>query len=427
MKTVTIADSSFVEVRLSALVPNKERDLEHYPLIPDVVKMLKTSIHEIGLRSNVCVFFNEDKQYELFYGHHRIEAAKQVLGEKTKVCLQLATDVPEDVIGRRFRRINELNRENNARKDSLQHNFEMVERAMHFFDDYDDGVFEICETREKFMAYKNICHKLGGSFTNSKGKPSERSYQRARTEGVGNEIIASWLEININVVNEALASLEPTPRRARYLKKKAEEDQEKVRQLANELAEERAEEQREEKKKKAEEAEKQAAESARKVEIKEWYDPAASRVFDRAAHSKAFRQAVEDEKIQPFLSTDQLVPFAKAIKNSTGKGQEVTADFIGRAVENQYKHFAEHMSLMAAEVEQKKDDLDPMRPLIRQVDACINAFKNAREELGTLQAELAKDSIVGAKLGAKGDKFTQEFGKLEDALDSYKAYVKKVA
>jgi len=66
-----------------------------------------------------------------------------------------------------------------------------------------------------------------------------------------------------------------------------------------------------------------ADKGANVVEVSEWYDARASEVFDLPAHGKAFRESVCNNDIRPFLQTEILVPFAKAIRERLENDQKL--------------------------------------------------------------------------------------------------------
>lgn len=77
----------FTEVYLRDIVPNPFRNLTKYPLDPEKVKRLRGSISRTDFWDNVVARKRADGLYELAYGHHRIAAAREQLGEDAKVNL----------------------------------------------------------------------------------------------------------------------------------------------------------------------------------------------------------------------------------------------------------------------------------------------------------------------------------------------------
>jgi ParB-like chromosome segregation protein Spo0J len=73
--------AKIANVSLSSLQPNPHRNLSAYPFIERKVESLKRSIEDIGLWESV-IARPAGESYEIAFGHHRIEAARQA-GIKT--------------------------------------------------------------------------------------------------------------------------------------------------------------------------------------------------------------------------------------------------------------------------------------------------------------------------------------------------------
>jgi len=65
-------------IRLSDIKPNPNRDLERNPLVPEKVERLKDSIQRLGWWRNCPVRKNGVGDYEVVYGHHRLEALRRL-------------------------------------------------------------------------------------------------------------------------------------------------------------------------------------------------------------------------------------------------------------------------------------------------------------------------------------------------------------
>jgi len=78
--------SELKTVALSSLRPNPHRDLEQFPLLPEKVEALKESIAAVGFWEGVIARPAKDG-YEIAFGHHRVEAARQALGAEARVPL----------------------------------------------------------------------------------------------------------------------------------------------------------------------------------------------------------------------------------------------------------------------------------------------------------------------------------------------------
>jgi hypothetical protein len=72
-----------MKISVQDLRPNPYRDITRYPISREKVEALKASIRSTGFWDNVLVRKSEDGDYfELAYGHHRLEALKELIDEK---------------------------------------------------------------------------------------------------------------------------------------------------------------------------------------------------------------------------------------------------------------------------------------------------------------------------------------------------------
>ncbi|HEY3324881.1 MAG TPA: ParB/RepB/Spo0J family partition protein [Planctomycetota bacterium] len=72
-----------MKVSVSELQPNPFRDLAHYPFHRGKIEALKASIRATGFWDNVLARKSDDgKHYQVAYGHHRLEALKELVREK---------------------------------------------------------------------------------------------------------------------------------------------------------------------------------------------------------------------------------------------------------------------------------------------------------------------------------------------------------
>ena len=82
-----------MRLKLKDLLPNPYRDLKNNPLNLKTIERLKKSIDTTGFWDNVVVRKNSEGKYEIAYGHHRIEAAKQCGIEEADFIVRKFTDV----------------------------------------------------------------------------------------------------------------------------------------------------------------------------------------------------------------------------------------------------------------------------------------------------------------------------------------------
>jgi len=82
-RTSGTENDALMKIGIQDLRPNPFRDLAHYPIHRDKVELLKASIRSTGFWDNVLVRKAEDgDHYELAYGHHRLEALKELIREE---------------------------------------------------------------------------------------------------------------------------------------------------------------------------------------------------------------------------------------------------------------------------------------------------------------------------------------------------------
>jgi len=67
-----------VRVELSKILPNPYRNLPEYPIDPAKIERLKASIEKTGFWDNVVGRKRKDGKVEIAYGHHRMEALRNV-------------------------------------------------------------------------------------------------------------------------------------------------------------------------------------------------------------------------------------------------------------------------------------------------------------------------------------------------------------
>lgn len=137
------------------------------------------------------------------------------------------------------------------------------------------------------------------------------------------------------------------------------------------------------------------------IQRREWYDARASEVFDRQAHGAAFRMAVSHSEISPFLTTESLLPFAKAIRSKLEENNgEVTADKITNLVHQNFKEFKNTMKLKEQEAAASKKD--PNLELINMLDKAVtdgNRFSGTLAELESVMREYNFTAVEGPSAG----------------------------
>jgi ParB-like chromosome segregation protein Spo0J len=83
--------AQIANVALSALKPNPHRALESYPFIPRKVESLIRSINDVGMWESIIARPSGDG-YQIAFGHHRVEAARQAGIKTVPVIVKDLTD-----------------------------------------------------------------------------------------------------------------------------------------------------------------------------------------------------------------------------------------------------------------------------------------------------------------------------------------------
>ena len=79
-----------MKVKIQYLLPNPFRNVEEYPINKDKVEQLKISIKETGFWENILCrkkerYHADNKYYEIAYGHHRLEALRQLYNDDKEI------------------------------------------------------------------------------------------------------------------------------------------------------------------------------------------------------------------------------------------------------------------------------------------------------------------------------------------------------
>ena len=81
-----MSESAFQKVKLSDIQPNPFRRLDLYPLDKAKIAVLKSSMDRTDFWSNVVARERAGK-FQIAYGHHRIEAAREAFGKRAEVSI----------------------------------------------------------------------------------------------------------------------------------------------------------------------------------------------------------------------------------------------------------------------------------------------------------------------------------------------------
>jgi len=144
------------------------------------------------------------------------------------------------------------------------------------------------------------------------------------------------------------------------------------------------------------------------IQRREWYDARASEVFDRQAHGAAFRIAVSHSEISPFLPTESLLPFAKAIRleletrESLLGREQLTAANITNLVNDNFRDFRSTLKLKEREIEEQQAKDNPNLELIRILDKAVtdgNRFSGTLTELESVMRKHNFTAVEGPSAG----------------------------
>ena len=160
------------------------------------------------------------------------------------------------------------------------------------------------------------------------------------------------------------------------------------------------------------------------VESREWFDARAAEVFDRPAHGAAFRIAVSHDDIRPFIQTQDLEPFARAIRahleRDEAAGKELTADRIRETVLQNFRTFKLGIKQQEAFIEKGIERDSPVYRMKRLIEDALYGMSSANTGIGSLLAEINTHRITGANFELLGDQFDRAFTNLERTMAEFK-------
>lgn len=325
----------FIKLKLAEVLPNPYRNLGSYTLQATRLEALEDSIEQTGFWNNVIGRINQDGRFEIAYGHHRLEAAKRVLGEDYEHTFPTA-DLND------YTMLQMMAAENSeAWMNTTAHDNETVIAARDILNDYLDEypTWDLSEDHAKGDIHGITHKKIVEWFSDS------QHYGKAQAEGVGAYSIAHLLSWKNWKVKDAIANL-PLDKRAKAaiaakkkaaakMKREAEARAKEAARLAREAADDEAKARAEAKEKaikeelrKAEVAERQAAEAEEKAGA---LSTKAVEMFEKPSHAKAFRQTVTTERFRKQLDPKKQPELAKKIIKNLGA--EITAKGIEREAE----------------------------------------------------------------------------------------------
>lgn len=171
-------------------------------------------------------------------------------------------------------------------------------------------------------------------------------------------------------------------------------------------------------------AEVRAGEKEKVVKSREWFDARAAEVFDRPAHGAAFRIAVSSDDIRPFLQTQDLEPFARAIRSHLERdeaaGRELTADRIRETVLQNFRTFKQGIKEQEKILQKIEMKDNPVVRIRDWVDKAICGMQIADTGISGLLSELNENRVTKTDLGLLGDRFDRDFKALEKTMAEFK-------
>jgi len=490
METIVVTEhATFARVKLGDIKPNRFRNLDRWPLEQEVLDKLKQSIHETGFWNNLQAIENERGEIELRFGHHRLAAGLELFGPEYEAAIEIVPYRGEWNLQRALLMENSIGRNKIMHTHEivyqLMHWWDDV-----VFEKYPTW-FECIESEDQAVKFNRLDLEayFGKQDENGPGHYSQSVNYGIGHEVIAKMLAGAEKQSDIK---EALAALEPTARRKRGMELKAAEERataEKERAEAERIKEEleakqrqaiqerrdreaeleriareqsrlegearKAKEQELEAKKqaarefhdrvqrehrerqakiaesesKARQADTRASQQEQALERREWYDAKASEVFGLPSHGTAFRQAVSNEKVRPFIQTAELVPFAQAIRaelelRSKELGRDLlTASNIMALVNENFQSFRQGIKRLEKLSRQKQETMDPVVKLARLYEEWEAAVEEATHKFDALIIEfrdLNMNEMDESMIG--GPRRVRTLRRLESSLAEFKQF-----
>lgn len=172
-----------------------------------------------------------------------------------------------------------------------------------------------------------------------------------------------------------------------------------------------------EKEAKARQAESKATQKEQSLNRREWYDARASEVFGNIpSHAAEFRRAVSSEVVRPYLETENLVPFAKAIQAKYG--EKLTAQDIRKEVNENFREFKKTLKLKEKEVREAEEKENPALRLIRLMDQAITDLNRVSSTLFDIEQVMKTNQFTSLQ-GPRVDSFREALDKVAKRVTFY--------
>jgi len=170
-------------IQTSAIVANPYRKIENYPIDAAKVDALKESIQQTGFWDNLVVREHPDEPltYQLAYGHHRMEAVRQLGIEEVDLAVR---DIDNATMLRMMAQEN---------MDVYQSSPRVINETVLAAKDFIDtelaryATWEECN--EKAAIFSNLFHGLA----DKDGKNPKALFGQAKGQGAGRNVICAFL------------------------------------------------------------------------------------------------------------------------------------------------------------------------------------------------------------------------------------------
>lgn len=381
----------FISIRLGDVKPNPFRDIQHYTLEESRVEALMESMNTTGFWNNIIGRVNAEGEFEIAYGHHRLEAAIRFYSEA------YVHDFPVAEIND-YQMIQMMASENSEDwGNTTAHNNLTVAQVRDLIDTFCDMNPSWEDTLKPKGDSGITREKLVEWFGGENDGLAESNYNRAVVEGVGRNVIRHFLNWTDTKVRYALEQVGLSTKQRIAAEEKAAAERKRVKAKAKELRE--AEAKLKQAETEAEEA--LAREEEERIEselakakddahqasskLAEKYDPEAGELFTKPIHAAAFRDMVTRNDIS------QRVP----VSGQKALAEKVLASLSDRSISAVAIEQAVNEIVCPAGDAVPAYDLD--NPMMRHGKLVSVADSNARgltSAMRKLQQALRDDSVT---------------------------------
>lgn len=391
----------YKSVRLGDVKPNPFRNIDNYSLEESRIQALMDSIERTGFWSNVIGRMHGN-DFQIAYGHHRLQAAINVFGADHIQDFPLA-DIPD------YKMLQVMALENSEDwGNTTAHNNLTVSAARDMIDEFCDEY----PTWEE--ALKGNLHGIDGNtlkewFGDGQspkgGAPMPKAnYENCVKNGAGRNIIRKFLAWTDTKVRYALEEIPQSNKQLKVALAKAaklkREEARTERKLAkvrkararaeSEAAATRAKAEEQRIQAELDEAEEQRMKLELDIKSKKIYDTKAGEVFDKPVHARAFRKLVTTDKMAELLPKRSQVKFAKTIKKRLtdshisvpaieAAGNSILEEQVGKKVVDSYKA--------------KQTEINPLAGYVATAHSVNRYARSLKSVVNQLGSNMERDGI----------------------------------